>query len=70
MHIFSVNKPYPDEFIYICMIFQKWIKLGLMKKLLLIMIPALAMACNETPQAVHAIDPANRDTSISPAQNF
>ena len=70
MHIFSVNKPYPDEFIYICMIFQKWIKLGLMKKLLLIMIPALAMACNETPQAVHAIDPANLDTSISPAENF
>ncbi len=43
---------------------------GLMRKLLLIMVPALAVACNETPQAYHAIDPANFDTTVSPAEDF
>ena len=34
------------------------------------MVSALAVACNEAPKTVHAIDPANLDTSVSPAENF
>ena len=37
---------------------------------MLIMVSALAVACNEAPKTVHAIDPANLDTSVSPAENF
>ena len=41
-----------------------------MKKLLFVMIPALAVACNETQQSTPALDPANFDTSVSPTENF
>ena len=34
------------------------------------MIPALAVACNETQQSTPALDPANFDTSVSPTENF
>ncbi|MBO8454953.1 MAG: M13 family metallopeptidase [Bacteroidetes bacterium] len=41
-----------------------------MKKLLLIMIPAFAVACNHVQEGTPAINPANFDTSVSPADNF
>ena len=41
-----------------------------MKRYLLIMVSAFAVACNEAPQSSPALDPANFDTSVSPAENF
>ena len=41
-----------------------------MKRYLLIMVSAFAVACNETPQSSPALDPANFDPSVSPAENF
>ena len=41
-----------------------------MKKILLMIVPALAVACNEAPQGTPAINLENFDASVSPAENF
>ena len=41
-----------------------------MKKILLMIVPALAVACNEAPQGTPAINLENFDISVSPAENF
>ena len=41
-----------------------------MKKILLMIVPVFAVACNDAPQGNPAINPDNFDTSVSPAENF